>query len=37
MENNDSGYGCLYKIMFVIGLFGVLGMLFILATEGFVM
>jgi hypothetical protein len=28
MEDNNNGYGCLYKIMFVIGLFGVIGMLF---------
>lgn len=35
MEENN-GYGCLYKIMFIVGLFGILGMLFILATEGFV-
>lgn len=34
MEDNDTGYGCLYKVMFILGIVGILGMLIILASEG---
>jgi len=35
MEENNAGYGCLYKVMMIVGLIGFIGILFILATEGF--
>ena len=34
MEDNATGYGCLYKVMFILGIVGILGMLIILASEG---
>lgn len=34
MEDNDTGYGCLYKVMFILGIVGIIGMLIILASEG---
>lgn len=34
MEENNSGYGCLYKVMLILGIIGILGMLIILANEG---
>ena len=34
MEDNSSGYGCLYKVMLILGIIGILGMLIILANEG---
>lgn len=34
MEDNDTGYGCLYKVMLILGIIGILGMLIILANEG---
>lgn len=34
MEDNATGYGCLYKVMLILGIVGILGMLIILANEG---